>query len=209
GDIAVRNVADIYVFPNTLKIVKITGAELKDWLERSAGIFNQLKASDDEQLLVNLAFPPYNFDVIDGVTYEIDVSQPSKFDGDGKLIAEGANRIVNLKLNGQPVKPDDTVAVVSNNYRASGGGTFAGAVSKNIIYDSPDYSRDIVASYLMQAGTVSPKADGNWKLAPFPAAKHVVLESSPLARDLLSTVPGVTHVGDGQNGFSRFKVPMG
>lgn len=209
GDIAVRNVADIYVFPNTLKIVRITGAELKDWLERSAGIFNQIKAGDEEQLLINLAFPPYNFDVIDGVSYRIDVSQPSKFDGDGKPLNPGANRIVDLKLNGAPVKPDDVFAVVSNNYRASGGGTFAGAVTKNIIFDAPDYSRDILASYLKQAGAVSPKADNNWALAPFPAAKNVVLESSPLAKDLLATVPGVVQAGEGQNGFAKYRVPMG
>ena len=209
GDIAIRNVADIYVFPNTLKVVKITGAELSDWLERSAGIFNQIKPGEEEQLLVNQAFPAYNFDVIDGVTYAIDVSQPSKFDGDGKPLNPAAKRIVNLALGGKPVKPEDVFAVVSNNYRASGGGLFAGAVSKNIIYDSPDYSRDIVASYLAQAGSVAPKADNNWTLAPFPAAKNVVLETSPAAKELVSTVKGVTFIGDGAGGFAKFRVTLG
>lgn len=207
GEIAIRNVADIYVFPNTLKVVKITGAELKDWLERSAGIFNQIKTiGGDEQLLIDQGFPAYNFDVIDGVTYKIDVTQPSKFDGDGKPINPTANRIVDLKYKGQPVKAEDTFAVVSNNYRASGGGTFAGAVSKNIILDAPDYSRDIVSMYLAQAGTVSPKADGNWSLAVLPTEVTVVFETSPAAKDLAKEKKTLQPLADGANGFARYRI---
>lgn len=209
GEIAIRNVADIYVFPNTLKVVKITGAELKDWLERSAGIFNQIKPDSSEQLLINPAFPAYNFDVIDGVTYRIDVAQPSKFDGDGKPLNPAANRIVDLKFAGQPVAPDAAFAVVTNNYRASGGGTFAGAVTKNIILDAPDYSRDIVAAYLGAVGTVSPKADNNWSLAAVPGASLVILETSPVARDLAAGITGVSPVGDGPNGFAKFRIALG
>ena len=209
GEIAIRNVADIYVFPNTLKVVKITGAELKDWLERSAGIFHQIKPGAEEQLLVNPAFPAYNFDVIDGVTYRIDVAQPSKFDGDGKLINAGASRIIDLKRDGHPVKADDIFAVVTNNYRASGGGAFAGAVSANIILDAPDYSRDIVSRYLAAAGSVSPKADNNWSLAPVPAAANIVLETSPVARDLAAGVAGVSYLGEVAGGFARFRITPG
>jgi 2',3'-cyclic-nucleotide 2'-phosphodiesterase/3'-nucleotidase len=209
GEIAIRNVADIYVFPNTLKVVKITGAELKDWLERSAGIFNRIVPGGDEQLLINQAFPAYNFDVIDGVTYRIDVSQPSKFDGEGKLAEAGASRIVDLHHQGKPVQPGDVFAVVSNNYRASGGGSFAGAVAANIILDAPDYSRDIVSQYLAQAGTVSPRADGNWKLAPLPAATNIVFETSPVAKELSASRPHLAALPDGGNGFARYRLTLG
>ena len=208
GEIAIRNVADIYVFPNTLKIVKITGAELKDWLERSAGIFFQIRPGDAEQVLVNPAFPAYNFDVIDGVSYRIDVAQPSKFDGDGKTINPEASRIVGLSHQGRPVQPGDVFAVVSNNYRASGGGSFAGAVSRNIIYDSPDYSRDIVSAFLAQAGTVSPRADDNWTLAPLPGATNIVFETSPAAKDLARARPNLTPLPDGANGFARYRISL-
>lgn len=209
GEIAIRNVADVYVFPNTLVVVKVTGAELKDWLERSAGIFNRIRPGDAEQVLINPVFPAYNFDVIDGVTYSIDVSQPSKFDGEGKLVDAGANRIVDLRHNGRMVQPGDMFAVVTNNYRASGGGTFAGAVSKNIILDAPDYSRDIVSRYLAQAGAVSPKADGNWSLAPLTAATNIVFETSPAAKTLASTRKALTPLPDGANGFARYRLALG
>ncbi|MEO0694136.1 MAG: bifunctional 2',3'-cyclic-nucleotide 2'-phosphodiesterase/3'-nucleotidase, partial [Pseudomonadota bacterium] len=68
GDVAIKNVADLYLYPNTVRAVKVTGAELRDWLERSVGIFNQVEPGAGDQVLLNPDFPSYNFDVIDGVT---------------------------------------------------------------------------------------------------------------------------------------------
>jgi 2',3'-cyclic-nucleotide 2'-phosphodiesterase / 3'-nucleotidase len=76
GDVAIRNVADLYLYPNTVRAVAITGAQVKEWLEMSAGIFNKIDTGKPDQKLINLDFPSYNFDVIDGVTYTIDLSQP-------------------------------------------------------------------------------------------------------------------------------------
>ena len=208
GDVALKNAADIYVFPNTLKVVQVTGAQVKDWLERSAGIFNQLHAGDDEQQLVRLDFPPYNFDMIHGITYAIDLSQPSKFDVDGKLANPAASRIVDLAYGGKPVAPEAEFAVVTNNYRAGGGGNFAGNDGSTIILDAPDYSRDIIARYLAGAGTVTPMPERNWKLLGMSGANNVALLSSPTARELLSTVPGSTYAGDAGNGFAKFKVTL-
>ena len=158
---------------------------------------------------MRLDFPPYNFDMIHGVTYAIDLSQPSKFDIDGKPATLSARRIVDLAYAGRPVQPQDQFAIVTNNYRAGGGGNFAGNNGSTIILDAPDYSRDIIARYLATSGTVNPKPDLNWKLAPVPGATNVVLLTSPTAKELLSTVPGVTYAGDGGNGFAKFKVPLG
>ncbi len=75
GPLALKNIADIYLYPNTLQIVKVTGAQVREWLERSAGIFNRIDpAKTEEQPLINPGFPAFNFDVIDGVTYRIDVT---------------------------------------------------------------------------------------------------------------------------------------
>ena len=84
GDVAIKNVADLYLYPNTVRAVRITGKDVKDWLERSAGMFNQVSA-DKEQMLLNPDFPSYNFDVMDGVTYQIDLSEPSKFGPKGEM----------------------------------------------------------------------------------------------------------------------------
>ncbi|MGL4820802.1 MAG: bifunctional 2',3'-cyclic-nucleotide 2'-phosphodiesterase/3'-nucleotidase, partial [Bacilli bacterium] len=82
GNIALRNVADLYIYPNTVQAVVITGKDVKEWLEMSAGQFNTIDPTKtDVQPLINESFPSYNFDVIDGVTYQIDVTKPAKYDG--------------------------------------------------------------------------------------------------------------------------------
>jgi 2',3'-cyclic-nucleotide 2'-phosphodiesterase / 3'-nucleotidase len=208
GQVALKNVADLYIYPNTLKAVKVTGAQLKDWLERSAGQFNQLKASENPQPLVNASFPAFNFDMIDGVTYRIDLSQPSRFDGTGKLIEGNANRIVELSYQGKPVQADQAFVVVTNNYRASGGGNFPGNDGSTIVLDAPDATRDVIIKFFQQTGTLDPKADDNWSLKPVAGAKNVTFTSNPKAKDRVSSVKGLSYVGEAADGFATFSLNL-
>jgi 2',3'-cyclic-nucleotide 2'-phosphodiesterase / 3'-nucleotidase len=209
GQVALKNVADLYIYPNTLKAVKVSGQQLKDWLERSAGLFNQIRATGDEQPLINPAFPAFNFDMIDGVTYRIDLTQPSKYDGGGKVADATANRIVELAYAGRPVTPEMQFVVVTNNYRASGGGSFPGNDGTTIVLDAPDATRDVIIRFFQQTGTLDPKADGNWSLKPVPGAGNVVFESHPNARDKASGIKGLSHIGEGANGFARYRLDLG
>lgn len=209
GQVALKNVADLYIYPNTLKAVKVTGQQLKDWLERSAGIFNQIRPGDDEQPLINPSFPAFNFDMIDGVTYRIDLSQPSKFDGGGKVANADASRIVELAWNGQPVAPAQEFVVVTNNYRASGGGSFPGNDGSTIVLDAPDPTRDVIIRFFQRTGALEPRVDGNWSLKPVPGARNVVFESNPKAKDRVSAFNGLSFAGEGQNGFAKFRLDMG
>ena len=209
GDVAIKNVADLYLYPNTVRAVKITGATVKDWLERSAGMFNQVEAGASDATLLNPDFPSYNFDVIDGVTYQIDLSQPSKFDRDGALINPDANRIVDLQFNGAPIDPDQEFIVATNNYRASGGGSFPGADGSTVIFEGPDTNRDVIVRYIVEQGTVSPRADGNWSFAPL-ADTSVIFETGPAGAAYSDGVPGVNidEVGQSESGFSHFRIGL-
>ena len=110
GPLAIKDMADIYIYPNTIRAVKITGAQVREWLERSAGIYNQIDvAKGGEQELINRKFPAYNFDVIAGVQYKIDPTQASRYDDDGKLVNADAHRIKDLTYNGKPVADDQAV----------------------------------------------------------------------------------------------------
>jgi len=209
GQVALKNVADLYIYPNTLKAVKVTGAQLKDWLEMSCGLFNQLRATDEEQLLVNAAFPAFNFDMIDGVTYRIDLAQPAKYDGQGKVVDAAASRIVDLAYQDKPVAADQLFVVVTNNYRASGGGNFPGNDGSTIVLDAPDATRDVIIKFFQQTGTLDPKSDGNWSLKPVPGARNVVFESNPKAKAHVAKVKGLSFAGDAANGFGKFRLDLG
>ena len=172
GPIAVRNVADLYIYPNTVKAVKISGAQVREWLEMSAGQFKRIDpAGPPQQDLIEDAFRTYNFDTIDGVSYRIDVTQPARYDRDGKLVAPAARRIVDLRHKGQPVADDAPFIVVTNNYRAAGGGNFPGLDGKSIVVDAPDENREALVQYLSATGRIDPSADNNWRIQPVPGVK--------------------------------------
>ncbi|UZD60224.1 bifunctional 2',3'-cyclic-nucleotide 2'-phosphodiesterase/3'-nucleotidase [Shewanella algae] len=166
GPLTFKNAADLYLYPNTMVAVKLNGAELKDWLECSANQFNQIDpASTEPQELVNYNHPTYNFDVIDGVTYKIDVTQPSKFDRDCALVNADASRIVDLAFTdsegtvytGENLAAKEFI-VASNNYRAFGG-KFAGTGSEHVVLELPDTNREALAAYITEQSKYNPETD--------------------------------------------------
>ncbi|WP_332688726.1 bifunctional 2',3'-cyclic-nucleotide 2'-phosphodiesterase/3'-nucleotidase [Bosea sp. (in: a-proteobacteria)] len=206
GPLAIKNVADIYLYPNTVQVVKVSGAQLREWLERSAGIFNRIDvAKTEEQPLINPGFPAFNFDVIDGVTYQIDVTQASRYDGDGKLVAPDARRVVDLAFQGKPVEEAAEFIVVTNNYRASGGGNFPGTKT-TIVLEAPDLNRDVVVRYILDKKTINPTADGNWSLKPLPANLNVTFPTSPAAAGKKPEGLKAEAVGDAGEGFVKYRL---
>ncbi len=206
GPLALKNIADIYLYPNTLQIVKVTGAQVREWLERSAGIFNRIDpAKTEEQPLINPGFPAFNFDVIDGVTYRIDVTQASRYDGEGKLSAPDARRIVDLAFEGKPINEAAEFIIATNNYRASGGGNFPGTKT-TIVLEAPDLNRDVVVRHILDKKTIEPKADGNWALAPLPAGVNVTFVTSPAAAGKLPEGLKAEAAGDGGDGFAKYRL---
>ncbi|PZP30887.1 MAG: 2',3'-cyclic-nucleotide 2'-phosphodiesterase [Shewanella oneidensis] len=181
GALTFKNAADLYLYPNTMVAVKATGAELKDWLECSANQFKQIDPNKTTpQELINWdGHPTYNFDVLDGLTYKIDVTQPSKFDRDCAVVNANAKRIVDLSYtdeNGKVFTGEEFAAkefiVASNNYRAFGG-KFAGTGSDHVVLELPDTNREALAAYITAQskfneatgkyeGMVNPSADYNW-----------------------------------------------
>ncbi|AHG45068.1 2', 3'-cyclic nucleotide 2'-phosphodiesterase [Rhizobium leguminosarum bv. trifolii CB782] len=209
GDIAIKNVADLYLYPNTVQAVAITGAQVKNWLEMSAGMFNHIAAGSKDAPLLNNDFPSYNFDVIDGVTYQIDLSQPPKYDSSGKAINPDANRIQNLAFDGKPIDPGQKFVVVTNNYRAGGGGSFPEIAADKVIFQAPDTNRDVIVRYVHDQGTINPSADANWTFKPLPGTT-ATFESGPKAKQFLGEVKSVKieDAGDGADGFSKFRLVL-
>ncbi len=209
GDVAIKNVADLYLYPNTVRAVRISGAQVKDWLERSAGMFNQVEPGTSDTVLLNPSFPSYNFDVMDGVSYQIDLSQPSKFGPKGEMLNPDASRIKMLSFDGQPVTDDMEFVVATNNYRASGGGDFPGADGSTVIFEAPDTNRDVIVRYIVEQGTIQPSADANWTFAPL-ANTSVLFETGPKAADYVDDLKSVdvTPAGDGADGFALFRLNL-
>ena len=205
GKIALKNVADLYIYPNTVRAVLLDGGQVREWLEMSAGQFNQIDPnSREEQALINPDFPTYNYDVIDGVTYEIDVTKPARYNKAGEVINPDSHRIVNLSFEGKPVTPDQKFIVATNNYRAGGGGNFPGLDGSTIIIEAPDENRTVLANYILTEKEIDPKADGNWTFAPIGEASKVMFTTSPKASSAANAPDTISFVGEDQEGFAKY-----
>ncbi len=207
GPIAIKNVADIYLYPNTLRAVRIDGATVREWLEMSAGIFRRIDPDKtEEQELIDPAFPAFNFDVIDGVSYRIDVTAPARYDDKGKLVNPNARRIVDLQFRGAPIDDKQMFLVATNNYRAGGGGNFPGCDGKTIVIEAPDANRDVIVRYIVEKKTIEPAADGNWRFAPWPDSALVTFVTSPSAAAALPPDLAAEPAGEAPGGFVKYRL---
>ena len=207
GEIALKHVADLYIYPNTLRAVTINGSQVREWLEMSAGLFNQVDPeSDAEQPLINAQFSSFNFDVIDGVSYRIDVAQPARYGNAGELLHADSHRIVDLSFNGSPIDDTQMFVVATNNYRAGGGGGFPGLDGSNIIIEAPDTNRDVLADYIFELKTLDPTADGNWSFAPISTDVLVTFSSSSKAAATLPPDSLIESMGRNDNGSGKYRI---
>ena len=151
GDINYGNIFDIYKFDNTLYRVKVTGAELKAYMEWSAECYNQWQEGD-----INLSFDPeypdYLYDMFAGVDYEIDLSQPK------------GQRIQNVMFHGAPLQDDQELTLAVNNYRYSSALKAQNIISGTKEWESSNSIRDMIVAYFAEHSPVAPEVDHNWKI---------------------------------------------
>ncbi|GAA6188355.1 bifunctional 2',3'-cyclic-nucleotide 2'-phosphodiesterase/3'-nucleotidase [Litorivita sp. NS0012-18] len=209
GTLALGNLADLYVFPNMFRAVQVNGAQLAGWLERAAGVFQTITQSREDQMLLDPDFPSYNFDVIDGVTYQIDITRPPRFNERGRTANAGSERILNLCYNGAPVRANDKFLIATNSFRAGGGGDFPGAEGDTVVIRSDQTSRQIVLDYI-QSGLVNDLQHREiWSFAPAGGAQ-LLFDTSPQARDHMEEIAQFSpeDLGDLENGFARLRLTL-
>ena len=200
---------DLYLYPNTVRAVKMTGAQIREWLERSTLVFNRIDpAQTKPQPLINSLLPSYNFDVILGVTYRIDVTQQARYSTVGRVVDPSAHRILDLRYNGKPIDESASFVVATNNYRSGGGGSFPGLDGSSIIFESSDNNQEILKDWLTAQKTVSPTVTPTWSFAPIAVPVKVVFETSPSARQFLAGQQRIHDAGDGEKGFALFSIDL-
>ena len=206
GNIAINNAADLYLYPNTLFAVKVSGADLKNWLEAAAKRFRQIdpKITTEQPLIASV--PGYNFDMITdaNVSYEIDVTQPVNA------------RIKNLTYKGTPILPTAEFIIATNNYRASGGGSFPGIDGSKTIYASQDTNRDVLIDYVKRTKNLTRKDHGlarSWHFTKVVTAGPITLKSAQ-GKLSVAQAAGLINVGvmsedDGSGkGLSVYRIDL-
>ena len=205
GPIAIKNVADLYLYDNVTAILKVNGAQLKEWLEMSAGQFNTIDPNNSQpQNLVNTDYRTYNFDVIDGVTYEFDITQPNKYDREGKLANPNASRVRNLKYQGKEIDPNQEFLVVTNNYRSNGNFPGVREASLNRLLNLEN--RQAIINYILAVKNINPSADQNWHFADTIKGLDLRFLTADKAKNLIGTDGDIVYLAaSAQEGFGGYK----
>ena len=181
GKLIYNDLFTIYPFENQLYVVKMTGKEIKDYLEASYDKWiNTVSSLGDHVLKIVDRDDPrtgqktwsfvgrsYNFDSAAGMNYTVDVTKP-----------KGERVVVESLVGGGALEPDKTYNVAVTSYRASGGGGLmqeagvdTGKIEERIVETYPEI-RDILYNYLKDNGTIDPEIIGDparigsWKFVP-------------------------------------------
>ena len=156
GPVSVRDIAGLYVYDNTLVVLDVTGGQLRDALEHSARFFKDFVPGRTRAELVDERIPDYNFDVAEGVTYDLDISRPQ------------GQRIVNLRFHGQPVTPAQRFRLATNNYRVNGGGGYVMYRGATEVYRSSQEIREMIIEWVERHHQIPSEPTNNWRIVTSP-----------------------------------------
>ena len=166
GPVTIAELARLYPYDNTLRAVRISGRQLRDYLEYSARYYRTFAGDTGRTIsLVNERVPGYNFDIVAGADYVMDVSRPP------------GSRITTLSIKGKPVVDTDTFTLAVNNYRQSGGGGYAMLQGAPVVYDRQQEIRQLLLDEVTRRRTLEPNAyfTPNWRLEPAAAVEPAYL----------------------------------
>lgn len=158
--------ARLYVYDNnTLMAVRISGAGLRAYLEKSAEYYNPCPDGACERV-TNPAVPGYNFDIVHGVDYTLDLARPV------------GSRVVRLERAGRSVQDDDSFTMALNSYRAGGGGGYPGLANAEVVYDRGESIRDLLVAEVERRGVISPADyfEPSWRIVPAELAARAARE---------------------------------
>jgi 2',3'-cyclic-nucleotide 2'-phosphodiesterase / 3'-nucleotidase len=172
GQVTVRQIASLYVYENQLYTVQGTGKLVREALENAARYFKTCSVDCSHGPLINRQVIGYNFDMAQGVNYDIDLTQPP------------GNRIRNLRWHGRPLSDDQPLRIAVNNYRAGGGAGYSMFRNAKVLWRSPEDIRDLVIQYYSGHGKLPSRPDNNWRILPEAARRELRAEALGEARNV-------------------------
>lgn len=205
GPLARRHVADLYSFTNAIRAVRVTGQGLRDWLERSAAAYRELRPGEADQPLIEPDFPSYNFDMIVGLTYRIAPGRAPRFDAAGNLRIGAGGRITDLCHDGRPVRDGGSFVVATNSYRVATWRADPGYDGPEVVLASDEPVRDILCHWIAAQSEPVPVPQRGWSLT-LPEGASVLFDTSPLAEVADLSPLRAEGLGIGPGGFARFRL---
>lgn len=160
GAIRMRDLVALYPFDNTLRVIRISGAQLKEYLEHSARYF---RVDPVGRISIDPRVPGYDYDMVAGARYDIDLRR------------RVGDRIGNLSVRGRPVAPGNGFTMAVNSHRQTGAGGYAMLRGAPVVYDRNENIRDLLLEEVRLRKTIDPSnyASRDWRIVPEMAAASV------------------------------------
>lgn len=205
GPLAMRHAVELYLHPNSLVALRVTGDELRRWLERAVRIFHRIRPGARDVPLIDDDCPSFNFDTIDGLSWQIDLTRPVLEEGD-----EGPGRIVDLCWQGRPLDPAAEFILATNSFRAAGGGGFpATGPGARVVLTEERPIRDILIEHIAGGGIADVATPSAWGFAPVPGGASVLFDSGPGSFAQMARIDDLKPEDMGpspESGFRRFRL---
>ncbi len=213
GDISLRNVADLYAYPNRLGALCISGAAVVEWLECAVSAFHQIRPGSTDMPLLRSGFPSYNFEMLAPLEFSIDLSQPARYDAGFRVVEPAAYRIRDLRYQGDPVRPRGRFVLAASDYRI------------NLVQDArctaglrpaeqPDIGdhqsvREVLLDDLGSRDLTRVQRPNRWSFAQMPDTS-VLFQTAPQARQCMDDLRGlrITDDGDLPSGFAQLRLHL-
>ena len=156
GPISVERLTVLYPYENTLRALRLSGAQIRAFLEHSARYWTVGGDADGLRIRPDPRIPGYNYDILQGLDYTIDLAQPI------------GHRVTQLERHGQPVADSDSFTVAINSYRASGGGGYDMLRGAPVVYEGSREIRELIIEFLKNRGSIQPSDvyEENYRLLP-------------------------------------------
>ncbi|WP_431298142.1 bifunctional 2',3'-cyclic-nucleotide 2'-phosphodiesterase/3'-nucleotidase [Tabrizicola sp. BL-A-41-H6] len=211
GPLRMRSISDLYLFPNKLVTLLMTGADMADWLEQSAALFHRVTPGAVDAPLHDSAVPGFTFETVTGLGFAIDLSQPARFDAQGALADPSARRIVGLSREGHLVRPDDRFLLVTNNHRASRAAAHAplGTPAPRTVLADGVTVQTVLCDHIRAAPRVGAPPGRSWHFLPMPGTSVTVTAghgSEAHLADIAAYRP--QPLGPCANGFSHYRLHL-
>ena len=152
--VTMRDIVSNYMYPNTLVVLELTGADIKAALEQTAQYF---VLDETGEIIVNPAYvhpkpQHYNYDMWEGIEYTLHISKPF------------GERVGKLSFQGEPLDMNKTYQAVFNNYRASGGGDYTMFKGKKVIKDIQKDAVALIQTYFDKYHTIEARIVDNFRV---------------------------------------------
>ncbi|MEM8956895.1 MAG: 5'-nucleotidase C-terminal domain-containing protein [Pseudomonadota bacterium] len=197
--------AMLFPFPNELRALVIDGRALRDWLDHAMAQFTQITPGAGDRPLLIEDWLAHNFDVVVGVHYRIDLTVAPRPSG-----RDGRSRISEIRHHGRPITDGSRFLLVTNEYRANGGGGFPGCTPQAVVAEPRITAQEALEGFLADRGPYRMNGSGSvFEFDPVEGASAIVVTGPGAARHLgADGVPYLEPLGQNAEGFDRYRLRL-